>query len=99
MTIRPLPFEAELVIVGDGADREQLELLARRNGPTPPVRFTGFIPYEEVVSAIHRRRRLCLSATGQARVERLESFEGARVHGLWQTDDSYADCLPSGSGG
>ncbi len=53
MTIRPLPFAAELVIVGDGADRVQLEQLARRNGPDPHVRFAGFIPYADVVSAIH----------------------------------------------
>ncbi|HWG00656.1 MAG TPA: glycosyltransferase family 4 protein [Trebonia sp.] len=45
---RALPFRAELVIVGDGADRARLEEIARSGEPGHPVRFTGEIPDDEL---------------------------------------------------
>ncbi len=45
--------EARLLVVGDGEERERLELLARELGVSAHVRFTGALPQEEVQRAMH----------------------------------------------
>ncbi len=43
--------DARLVLVGKGAERQNLEALAERLGVSGTVRFTGFVPDEELPSA------------------------------------------------
>jgi glycogen synthase len=42
---------AELVLVGDGSDREKLERLARELGIAPRMRITGYVPRPQVAAA------------------------------------------------
>jgi rhamnosyl/mannosyltransferase len=57
--IRDLPA-AELVIVGDGPLRGELETQARRNGLLGRVRFTGDLPDKELRQEVRRARALVL---------------------------------------
>ncbi len=40
--------DSELLIVGDGPQRDELEKLAENLGLTEVIRFTGFVPYDRV---------------------------------------------------
>ncbi len=42
------PLEARLLVVGDGPARAELEALARELAIEPQLRFTGFVPREQV---------------------------------------------------
>ncbi|MFI5839373.1 glycosyltransferase [Catenuloplanes sp. NPDC051500] len=46
-----LTIDAQLVLVGKGAERQHLEALAERLGVGAQVRFTGFVPDEELPAA------------------------------------------------
>jgi glycosyltransferase involved in cell wall biosynthesis len=46
-----LAVDAQLVLVGKGAERQTLEALAERRGVGGRVRFTGFVPDEELPAA------------------------------------------------
>ena len=50
--LREVP-DAQLLVVGDGANRDRLEAFCRENGLSTRVRFTGMIPPEEVCRYYH----------------------------------------------
>jgi glycosyltransferase involved in cell wall biosynthesis len=57
--------DAQLLIAGDGSEREYLELLSGQLGIASSVTFLGSVPHDEVADVLARGSLLCLPSVGE----------------------------------
>lgn len=85
---RALPWEATLMVVGDGPDRARLERYARTTAPGWPIHFTGKVP-ESVLDRLFAQASVVTSASDH------EAFGLTLAEGLASGARVVASAIPA----